>query len=155
MFDERLHAERDQIARCLVAGHQKQEREIEKVPIGEPFAVDLGLSKTNLEQVVRVCRRIAVLNAGEIVSDGIPSQVIWWRHTQALNANKKTKEAREALDRAYDFLLESIQNIRDSLSKMAAGMGAIIDSEFALQDFEKGLARLEGRQVFGKVILNF
>jgi alcohol dehydrogenase len=48
-----------------------------------------------------------------------------------------------------------IRNIRDSLSKMAAGMGAIIDSEFALTDFEKGLARLEGRQVFGKVIINF
>jgi len=48
-----------------------------------------------------------------------------------------------------------IRNIRDSLSKMAAGMGAIIDSEFALADFEKGLARLEGRQVFGKVIIHF
>lgn len=48
-----------------------------------------------------------------------------------------------------------IRNIRDSLSKMAAGMSAIIDSEFALADFEKGLARLEGRQVFGKVIINF
>jgi len=48
-----------------------------------------------------------------------------------------------------------IRNIRDSLSKMAAGMDAIIDSEFALTDFEKGLARLEGRQVFGKVIINF
>ena len=48
-----------------------------------------------------------------------------------------------------------IQNIRDSLSKMAAGMGAIIDSEFALTDFEKGLARIETRQVFGKVIVNF
>lgn len=48
-----------------------------------------------------------------------------------------------------------IRNIRDSLSKMAAGMSAIIDSEFPLADFEKGLARLEGRQVFGKVIINF
>ena len=42
------------------------------------------------------------------------SQYIWWRHVQALNANKKTREAREALDRAYDFLLESITNIRDA-----------------------------------------
>ncbi|HEU5019396.1 MAG TPA: zinc-binding dehydrogenase [Pseudolabrys sp.] len=46
-------------------------------------------------------------------------------------------------------------NIRDSLSKMAAGMGPIIDSEFALVDFENGLARLESRQVFGKVIVTF
>jgi NADPH:quinone reductase-like Zn-dependent oxidoreductase len=34
-------------------------------------------------------------------------------------------------------------------------MDAIIDSEFPLAEFEKGLARLEGRQVFGKVIVNF
>ena len=45
--------------------------------------------------------------------DGFPSQAIWWRHVQALKANNKMKEAREALDRAYDILLEGIQNIRD------------------------------------------
>ncbi len=49
----------------------------------------------------------------------------------------------------------AIRNVRDSLSKIAAGMAPIIDSEFALADFEQGLARLEGRQVFGKVIVNF
>ena len=48
-----------------------------------------------------------------------------------------------------------IQNIRDSLSKMAAGMDAIIDTEVPLAEFEKGLARLETRKVFGKVIVNF
>lgn len=46
-------------------------------------------------------------------------------------------------------------NIRDSLSKMAAGMSPIIDSEFPLADFERGLERLESRQVFGKVIVHF
>ncbi len=49
----------------------------------------------------------------------------------------------------------SMRNIRDSLSKIAAGMAPIIDSEFPLADFEKGLARIESRQVFGKVIVNF
>jgi alcohol dehydrogenase len=49
----------------------------------------------------------------------------------------------------------SMRNIRDSLSKIAAGMAPIIDSEFALADFEKGLARIESRQVFGKVIVHF
>jgi GAF domain-containing protein/DNA-binding response OmpR family regulator/tetratricopeptide (TPR) repeat protein len=46
--------------------------------------------------------------------EGTSSQYIWWRHTQTLNANKKTKEAREALDRAYDLLLEQISGIRDA-----------------------------------------
>jgi alcohol dehydrogenase len=49
----------------------------------------------------------------------------------------------------------SMRNIRDSLSKIAAGMAPIVDSEFPLADFERGLARLESRQVFGKVIVNF
>jgi alcohol dehydrogenase len=49
----------------------------------------------------------------------------------------------------------AMRNIRDSLSKMAAGVAPIIDSEVTLADFDKGLARLESRQVFGKVIVNF
>jgi alcohol dehydrogenase len=49
----------------------------------------------------------------------------------------------------------SMRNIRDSLSKIAAGMAPTIDSEFPLAEFEQGLARLESRQVFGKVIVNF
>src|ERR1700720_2314678 len=46
----------------------------------------------------------------------------------------------------------SMRNIRDSLSKIAAGMAPIIDTEVPLAEFERGLARLESRQVFGKVI---
>ena len=49
----------------------------------------------------------------------------------------------------------SMRNIRDSLSKMAAGMDPVIDTEVDLPDFERGLARLESRKVFGKVIVNF
>jgi alcohol dehydrogenase len=48
-----------------------------------------------------------------------------------------------------------IQNIRNSLSKMAAGMSAIIDTEVPLAELERGLARIESRKVFGKVIVNF
>jgi alcohol dehydrogenase len=48
-----------------------------------------------------------------------------------------------------------MRNIRDSLSKIAAGMAPIIDTEIELADFERGLARLESRQVFGKVIVKF
>lgn len=49
----------------------------------------------------------------------------------------------------------AMRNIRDSLSKMAAGITPIIDTEVPLADFERGLARLENRQVFGKVIVHF
>jgi alcohol dehydrogenase len=49
----------------------------------------------------------------------------------------------------------SIANIRTVLAKMAGGLLPVIDTEVALADFERGLARLETRQVFGKVIVNF
>lgn len=46
-----------------------------------------------------------------------------------------------------------IENIAQSLDKMAAGMKPVIDSVFPLAQFEQGLARIEGRKVFGKVIV--
>jgi len=46
-----------------------------------------------------------------------------------------------------------MENIAQSLEKMASGMKPVIDSVFPLADFEKGLARIEGRKVFGKVIV--
>ncbi len=48
-----------------------------------------------------------------------------------------------------------IENIAQSLQKMAAGMKPVIDSVFPLAEFEKGLARIEGRHVFGKVVVTF
>jgi alcohol dehydrogenase len=49
----------------------------------------------------------------------------------------------------------SMRNIRDGLTKMAGGLLPVIDTEVALADFERGLARLESRQVFGKIIVHF
>lgn len=47
----------------------------------------------------------------------------------------------------------SMKNIRDSLIKMAGGIAPIIDTEVPLAELERGLARLESRQVFGKIIV--
>jgi alcohol dehydrogenase len=49
----------------------------------------------------------------------------------------------------------SMRNVRDGLGRMAAGIRPVIDSEIALSDFEQGLARLAGRQVFGKIVVRF
>jgi alcohol dehydrogenase len=49
----------------------------------------------------------------------------------------------------------SMRNIRESLAKMADGMSPVIDTEVPLAEFERGLARLESRQVFGKVVVRF
>jgi alcohol dehydrogenase len=49
----------------------------------------------------------------------------------------------------------SMRNIRESLAKMAEGLLPVIDTEVPLVDFAVGLARLESRQVFGKIIVTF
>jgi alcohol dehydrogenase len=49
----------------------------------------------------------------------------------------------------------SMRNIRDALAKMAAGMKPVIDTEVALADFERGLQKLESRDVFGKIVVTF
>jgi alcohol dehydrogenase len=49
----------------------------------------------------------------------------------------------------------SMRNIRESLAKMAAGLSPVIDTEVPLAEFERGLARLESRQVFGKIVVGF
>jgi alcohol dehydrogenase len=49
----------------------------------------------------------------------------------------------------------SMRNIRDGLAKMANGLLPVIDTEIPLADLERGLARLESRQVFGKIVVRF
>jgi alcohol dehydrogenase len=49
----------------------------------------------------------------------------------------------------------SLRNIRESLAKMASGLLPVIDTEVPLDEFERGLARLETRHVFGKIIVLF
>jgi alcohol dehydrogenase len=49
----------------------------------------------------------------------------------------------------------SLRNVRDGLEKMAKGLLPVIDCELALADFERGLARLADRRVFGKVVVHF
>lgn len=49
----------------------------------------------------------------------------------------------------------TIRNVHETLAKMAGGLIPVIDSEFALADFEQGLERLESRQVFGKIVVHF
>ena len=49
----------------------------------------------------------------------------------------------------------SMRNIRESLAKMADGLPPVIDTEVPLAEFERGLARLESRQVFGKIVVSF
>src|SRR5437660_3934756 len=47
----------------------------------------------------------------------------------------------------------TMRNVHESLAKMAAGLAPVIDTEVPLADLSSGLARLEGRKVFGKIVV--
>ncbi len=48
----------------------------------------------------------------------------------------------------------NIRNVREGLAKMAAGtVRPVIDSEIAPEEFGRGLERLAGREVFGKIVV--
>jgi len=49
----------------------------------------------------------------------------------------------------------TIKNVHESLAKMAAGLTPVIDTEVPLANVADALARLEGRKVFGKIIVTF
>jgi alcohol dehydrogenase len=49
----------------------------------------------------------------------------------------------------------AIRNVAEALAKIAKGVTPVIDSELALADFQSGLEKLEGRHVFGKVVVRF
>ncbi|GBU18425.1 MULTISPECIES: zinc-binding dehydrogenase [Methylobacterium] len=48
----------------------------------------------------------------------------------------------------------TLANIRQSLDKMAAGITPVVDTVYPLADFADGLARLESRKVFGKILVS-
>ncbi len=57
--------------------------------------------------------------------------------------------------RIFGSFGQTIKNIAESLDKMAAGMKPVIDTEVPLSSVAEGLARMENRQVFGKIIVHF
>ena len=57
--------------------------------------------------------------------------------------------------RIFGSFGQTIKNIADSLDKMAAGMKPVIDTEVPLSNVAEALARMESRQVFGKIIVHF
>jgi NADPH:quinone reductase-like Zn-dependent oxidoreductase len=48
-----------------------------------------------------------------------------------------------------------IENMRQSLDKMAAGITPVIDTIFPVAELEQGIERLESRKVFGKILVAF
>jgi len=49
----------------------------------------------------------------------------------------------------------TMENMADAMQKMARGLvQPVIDTQVELTDIDQALERMEGRKVFGKIILN-
>ncbi|MDQ2961587.1 MAG: GAF domain-containing protein, partial [Pseudomonadota bacterium] len=48
-----------------------------------------------------------------VALDSMSSASAWWSHSRALQANKRTRAAREALEMAYQFMLKGIASLSD------------------------------------------
>jgi NADPH:quinone reductase-like Zn-dependent oxidoreductase len=48
-----------------------------------------------------------------------------------------------------------MENIAESLDKMASGITPVIDTIFPVTALEEGIERLESRKVFGKLLVAF
>ena len=78
--------------------------------LGEAYLAD-GNPTAALKATTRAVKMHRELDFPRI--EDHPSQNIWWRHALALRANKKNNQADEALEMAYDFLLQGIASLRD------------------------------------------
>lgn len=47
----------------------------------------------------------------------------------------------------------SMANIASAMARMAQGVLPVIDTEYPLEEFQHGLARMEGRDLFGKLVV--
>jgi NADPH:quinone reductase-like Zn-dependent oxidoreductase len=73
--------------------------------------------------------------------------------TSGVSANMNLMQLFQQQYRIFGSFGCSMRNIAESLAKMAAGLTPVIDTVFPLDEFEKGLERLESRKVFGKIIV--
>ena len=59
-------------------------------------------------------RAVALHRAHDLAAlDGMVPQAVWWRHSEALHADKQGTAAREALEMAYQFLLKGSASLSD------------------------------------------
>ena len=102
---------------CFQA-QQRIGRELDRVAIeidGLMLVGEAYLALGKPRAALTATRRATELHkAHDLASiDGMWPATLWWRHSQALRANKKPDAAREALERAYGFLLQGIAGLSD------------------------------------------
>lgn len=92
--------------------------------------------------------------AGSLLSLAKGGRLVTCGSTSGIAAETNLFHLFQQQIRIFGSFGSSIRNVREGLQKMAAGrVLPVIDGEIAMEDFGKGLERLESRRVFGKIIV--
>ena len=73
------------------------------------------LATGNAIAALKATRRAVAIHRSHDLApiQGLYRSMVWWEHSRALAANGKRKEAREALEMAYDFMRKGIAGLGD------------------------------------------
>ncbi|HWZ74102.1 MAG TPA: GAF domain-containing protein [Casimicrobiaceae bacterium] len=93
-------------------------RERDLVAIEIDAVTAIGQARLALEKpraALAATRRATELHRAHDLAalDGMSPPLLWWRHSQSLQANKQPQAAREALEMAYQFMLKGIASLSD------------------------------------------
>lgn len=92
--------------------------------------------------------------AGSIFALAKGGRLVTCGSTTGVSAETNLYSVYQQQLRIFGSFGASIRNVADGLAKMARGMTPVIDSEYGIEDLEKGLARLASRDVFGKIVIH-
>jgi alcohol dehydrogenase len=90
--------------------------------------------------------------AGSLISLKRGGRLVTCGSTSGISAETNLYTIFQQQLRIFGSFGSTVQNCKDSLAKMAAGLKPVIDTEIKLQDFPAAIERLRSRDVFGKIV---
>lgn len=90
--------------------------------------------------------------AGSLLSLKKGGRLVTCGSTSGIKAETNLYSLFQQQLRIFGSFGSSVQNCRDALDKMAAGIAPVIDTEISLDDFPVAIERLRNRDVFGKIV---
>ena len=91
--------------------------------------------------------------AGSLLSLRMGGRLVTCGSTSGISADTNLMMVFQRQLRIFGSFGASMRNVADGLAKMRDGMRPVLDTVVPLERFAEGLDRLEGRRVFGKIVV--
>ncbi|MDB5414772.1 MAG: NADPH:quinone oxidoreductase [Rubritepida sp.] len=148
---------------CTVIGTVGDEAKAEKArALGVDYVVNY-----NTDRFESVARRItgkrgvdvvfehvgAATWAGSLLSLKMGGRLVTCGSTSGISAETNLMMIFQRQLRIQGSFGATLRNIAEGLAKMAQGVRPVVDTVLGMERFQEGLARLEARNVFGKIVI--